>query len=319
MTDTGKPGMADGNGVPALSRDERERVADLAERLFRRPTQTDLGYNALRVREFGFGSGVPERARAFRELTAVIEARLGAPAWCGGSAKGPQVRWRDERHTLVLEGWSAGADLTVHHTGPLERLDAWYFDHGVGDGEEQVPSHDMLPYLWQLHRHPGERLVGGCDCLGLLPVAAPVTSWPLLEESLGMLLGAWSEQLPATVDDWAGFQLHHCAEDNRGGVVGFTPGTGLFAYVDDHDGDDSPEHASAMRALGWQQRIGQRWKAAFPDPDRRSGTALARIVVADARVRGAKSPADLKVRDISCGDDGRFVLPALGLEEWYWG
>ncbi|MFF3341147.1 hypothetical protein [Streptomyces flavidovirens] len=290
-----------------------DAAADLAERLLSRPEPEETGYNAVRIKEFAYEWSVQERGQAFREVMDAITGRVGQPAWCGGSAGGPQVRWRSGQWTLVLDGRTFGADLSVHPSGELERMDCWYFDYGVGDGEEQVSSYDDLPYLWLLHRHEGERLVGGCRCLGMLPVMRLVTNWEDLEESLGMLLAAWSEQLPAMVGDWAGFQLYHSADDHRCGVVGFEPGTGLFTHMQVRDGDESPERESAMRDLGWQERTEHVWKAEFPEPGQESGEALARLLIADARARGARSPADMKVRDISCGDDGYFVLPALGL------
>ncbi|MGW4027756.1 hypothetical protein ACWEFL_00315 [Streptomyces sp. NPDC004838] len=249
-----------------------------------------------------------ERRDAFHQVYAAIVNRIGEPTVYGGSAHGPNVRWRDARRTVLLHGTTHWALLSVHNTDFLEHAEHRSFDWGGGWGAAEPHGFDLLPYIWQLDRGgPGERPVertGGrmASCL------------EHFESALQLMLAAWVEQLPVQVGgDWAGFSLTSAADRGRQLQISYSLEDGLHVSVDDRDGEDSPERALLMRSRGWQSRDRGWWQAEFPEPERPETVEAARLALAELRARGTREPKELRARDVSCKDRGELLLPGLGI------
>lgn len=261
----------------------------------------------VRLLDYPEGASLEQRRAAFGDLFDAVVGGIGDPTIYGGSADGPNVRWRSETRLLMLCGEQWGAWLESHPTDETENAEYRTFEWGGGWSASEPSDFDMLPYIWQLDRQgPGDN----------------PTSWPggrlamgmeHLQRALELLLAAFVEQLPAQIgNEWAGFNL----VDRSGGgriLVAFDD-RGLRVYVDDRAVGDSDEKVGLMRARGWQQREKWRWSASFPHPHRESAARAARLVVDELRARGAVNPADdLSSHDISCNDEGWFQLFGLGV------
>ncbi|MFI1394783.1 hypothetical protein [Streptomyces sp. NPDC020681] len=255
------------------------------------------------------GASLRERRETFREVYAAIVARIGEPTLYGGSADGPNVRWRDARRTVLLAGMLQGATLSVHGTDALETEEHRTFEWGGAWSADESHDFELLPYTWQLDRSgPGERPVaprtGGrmASCLEHFQIA------------LELLLDAWIEQLPVQVgDDWAGFCVTSAADRGRQLQISYAIQDGLQLSVDDRDGEDSPERAQLMRSRGWHFRDRGWWQTEFQEPERPEAAEVARLAVAELRARGTKEPKELRARDVSCKDRGELWLPGLGI------
>ncbi|MGW5764839.1 hypothetical protein [Streptomyces tendae] len=88
-------------------------VADTAESLH------DTGKPGERARVLSYepGAALAQRRTAFGDLFDAVVGRIGGPTLFGGSAEGPNIRWRNERRLLILSGDRHGALLEVHDTG----------------------------------------------------------------------------------------------------------------------------------------------------------------------------------------------------------
>ncbi|MFD5424117.1 hypothetical protein [Streptomyces sp. NPDC127084] len=254
------------------------------------------------------GASTLARREAFREVYGAIAGRVGEPTLYGGSAQGPNVRWRDDRRMLLLSGDRFGVRLSVHHTELLEeeeyRSFAWC---GISS---PTGSHDfdLLPYSWQLYRNgPGERPVArsGSRLAGC---------WEHLEIALELMLGAWAEQLPVQLPgEWAGFTVLSSRDPGRELVVSYSPDEGLSVAVDDRDTDQGPGRERQMRGRGWQARDRGWWQSVFHEVFENAARLAARLTVTELRARGAVAPDDLVVRDVGVNDRGELWLPGLGI------
>lgn len=248
-----------------------------------------------------------QRRDAFGELFGAVVGAIGLPTLYGGSADGPDVRWRSERRLLLLRGNDAGAWLETHPAQELEDEEHLAFKWGGAWSASEPPDFAVLPYLWQLDRR------GPGDNLNAFPGERIAASMEHLQEALELLLAALTEQLPAQLGrDWAAFTIAN-RTGRRGELrVSFAPSSGLWVGVDDCGGGS--EEATTLRDRGWQKQEGSWWQASFPEPTRASAAEAARLIVAELTARGAKTPADdLAARDISCNDSGWLRLTGLGV------
>ncbi|MFI6289263.1 hypothetical protein ACIBCM_31725 [Streptomyces sp. NPDC051018] len=293
-----------GTNLPAL---DHGRAAEFALMLHDTP-EAHLGRAPVPVLAYEPRASLRERRDAFHGVYAAIVARVGEPTIYGGSASGPNVRWRDAGRTVLLHGTAHWALLSVHDTDELERAEHRSFAWTGGWSAAEPHDFDLLPYLWQLDRGgPGERpaeRTGGrmASCL------------EHFESALELMLAAWVEQLPVQVGrDWAGFSLTSTADRGRQLQVSYALGDGLHVSVDDRDGGDSSEHARMMHSRGWHSRDRGWWQAEFPEPERAETTEAARLAMAELRARGTREPKELRARDVSCKDRGELLLPGLGI------
>jgi hypothetical protein len=235
-------------------------------------------------------------------------ARIGEPTLYGGSAEGPNVRWRDGSRLVLLAGSRNRAQLSVHSTDALEHEERRTFEYGGAWSADEPHDFNFLPYAWQLDRSgPGERPIER-------PGGRMASSLEHFESALELLLAAWVEQLPVQVgEDWASFCVTSGADRGRQLLVSFSLADGLHVSIDDRDGEDSPERAQLMRSRGWQFRDRGWWQTDFEDPERAEVSAVARLAVRELRARGSKEPEELRARDVSCKDRGELWLPGLGI------
>jgi hypothetical protein len=267
-----------------------------------------FGRRALQVLAYDPGASLTERRESFRAVYDAIVARIGQPTLYGGSAAGPNVRWRDGRRLVLLAGNRRRAELSVHGTDALEEAERRTFEWGGAWSVDEPYDFDLLPYIWQLDRSgPGERPIE-------LPGARHVSSLEHFQSALEMLLTAWVEQLSVQVgDDWASFSVTSSADRGRQLLISYALEDGLHVSVDDRDGEDSPERAQLMRARGWHSRDRGWWQTDFPAPERAEVATVARLAVTELRARGTKKPEELRARDVSCKDRGELWLPGLGI------
>lgn len=273
---------------------------DTPDAYFGRPPVPVLSYEP--------GASLRDRREAFRVVYAAIVARIGEPTLYGGSAEGPNVRWRDGRRTVLLAGNRHHAQLSVHDTHALESEELRTFEWGGAWSADEAHDFDFLPYAWQLDRSgPGERPVER-------PGARMASSLEHFENALELLLTAWVEQLSVQVgDDWASFSVTSAADRGRQLLISYALEDGLHVSVDDRDGEDSPERARLMHFRGWQSRDRGWWQTDFPEPERPEVSAVARLALAELHARGTKEPEELRARDVSCKDRGDLWLPGLGI------
>ncbi|MFD3654465.1 hypothetical protein [Streptomyces sp. NPDC058620] len=285
-----------------------QRMADAVERLWRRPPDEDSPRSAVRLPHAG------EQGEAVRHALGMLVPLMGVPTLYGGDSHGPNIRWRDDARCLLLDGEEGILRLTSHPTAALEQRERALFERGVGDGDGQVHAYADLPFLWQLRRDAE----GGPPPLP--PCVAP--DWERLEESLRSLMLAWATQLTAqTGDGSAAFDLVNHADGDRPLTFLYGPEDGLVVMVDDEDAPvDDAAHERAMTTRGWHDRaipVARWWVSTF-DPDPSGAAATAGLAVAELRTRGARTPSDLGVADVTCTDTsgeeiGRLTLPGLGL------
>ncbi|MGV9313874.1 hypothetical protein ACWDR0_17045 [Streptomyces sp. NPDC003691] len=284
-----------------------DTAAALARALHERPGEF-IGRDPVPVLSFEPGASLRDRREALGPVYGAIVARTGEPTLRGGSARGPDVRWRDARRTVLLSGAGPWALLSVHDTAALEAAERRSFDWGGAWSRDEPHDPGLLPYLWRLDRGgPGEPPAD-------YPAGCPLPGLDHFASALELLLAAWVEQLPVQVgDDWAAFTLTSSADRGRRFQLSYARRDGLLVSVDDRDGEDSPERGLLMRARGWHCRDRGWWQSEFPDPDRSQAAEAARTVLTELRARGTAAPDQLRARDASCRDRGTLLLPGLGI------
>ncbi|MCW1098322.1 hypothetical protein OJ963_31250 [Streptomyces sp. RS2] len=278
-------------------------AADTAESLH------DTGKPGERARVLSYepGAALAQRRTAFGDLFDAVVGRIGGPTLFGGSAEGPNIRWRNERRLLILSGDRHGALLEVHDTGELEEEEHRDFKWGGSWSADEPSDFHSLPYLWQLDRggsgwgpdvYPGGRLALGPDHL---------------QDALGLILHSFVEHLPAQVgENWAGFVITHRGRDTV--HIAFEPDSGLRLFRYDRAEHDSAEKTSAMHKIGWQQRERRRWAAVFPQDGEDSAARAARLIVTQLRSDGVNNPGEeCALRDVTCNDMGTFDLYGTGI------
>lgn len=169
----------------------------------------------------------------------------------------------------------------------------------------------QLPYLWRLSPH------GRADAaLPALPAVPTAPDWHWLEESLKALLRAWWEQLPAQIGpDVAGFNIvprgDHAGTFSTLSVL-CSQTDGVMLLVDDRAvRGGTPSEVMAGR--GWRDRIMGWWQRDFCGVGAEGPAAAAWMAVAEARLRGVLSPADLGIAEVRCEGGGHLALPGLAL------
>ncbi|MEV6393203.1 hypothetical protein AB0M39_00175 [Streptomyces sp. NPDC051907] len=282
-------------------------AAEFARSLHDAPDR-HFGQDPVPVLLYEPGASLRERREAFQEVYDTVVARIGEPTLYGGSAEGPNVRWRDGDRVVLLAGNRTRAQLSVHGTDALESEERRTFEWGGPCSADEPHDFEYLPYTWQLDRSgPGERPTER-------PGARMASGLEHFESALELLLAAWVEQLPVQVGtDWASFCLTSGVDRGRQLLVSYSLADGLHASIDDRDGEDSPERAHQMVARGWQSRDRGWWQTDIEDPDRASAAAVARLALTELRARGTREPEELRARDASCKDRGELWLPGLGI------
>ncbi|MDH2392654.1 hypothetical protein QCN29_28525 [Streptomyces sp. HNM0663] len=253
-------------------------------------------------------ASLAERRESFRGVYDAIVDRIGEPTLYGGSAHGPNIRWRDAGRVLLLSGDRHQVQLSLHDTEALEDQERRTFAWGGAWSADEPHDFEYLPYSWQLDRGgPGERPLEP-------PGGRRATSLEHFERALSLLLSAWVEQLSVQVGwDWASFCVTSGADRGRQLLVSYSLEDGLHVSIDDRDGEDTAERALLMTSRGWQSRDRGWWQADFPDPDRADAALLARLALTELSARGTRSPDQLRARDVSCKDRGEMWLPGLGI------
>ncbi|MGI5348706.1 hypothetical protein ACQEU8_11000 [Streptomyces sp. CA-250714] len=276
------------------------------------PVELPVGDSFVQLFRHAPDASLPQRRAAFSAFFDALVGSIGEPTLYGGSASGPDVRWRTTERLLTLRGDSRRIWLEGHSTQDEEDDEYRIFKWGGAWHADEPSDFAVLPYVWQLDRQ------GPGDNPEIWPGGRLAMSVERLRESLELLLAAWIEQLPAQVGAyWAGFVIVNCCDGGRELLVSFDADTGLSLSIDVRDvpkDEESQEAVAAMRERGWQHRNRFRWRAEFPAPDRHAASAAARLIAADLAARGAKVPEDdLRVRDVSCFDHGSFDLFGLGI------
>ncbi len=208
---------------------------------------------------------------------------------------------------MLLDRDARGIQLSVRHTDELEAQEADGFVYGQCD--EPAPYYSGLPYLWQLHRGPG-------DPPHVFPRVMTAPNWCWLEESLKALLEVWWEQLPAQIgQDVAGFNIvarsgHESALETLSVLC--SEAEGVMLLVDDREVPGGTPDA-VMEARGWRDRIMGWWQRDFYDLGADGASAAARMTVEELSLRGVSSPERLRMEDVRCEGGGLLVLPGLAI------
>ncbi|MEV7955205.1 hypothetical protein [Streptomyces sp. NPDC088141] len=275
------------------------------------PSADDLSRPPIALVQLATASLSAQRSDAVPAALQAVTDRIGHPTVYGGSAIGPNIRWRSESRTLLLDQGQDGLQLAVRRTAELEEREGEIFARGVGDEPGQIPRYADLPYVWQVH--PSGQ--------GAPPPAVAThtaSSWERLEESLRTLFQSWSTQMPdlfGTGDDWeAAFDIVNRADDNRRLAVLCSARDDLSFFIHDQDGPEVPGQHEAITDRGWQRWLPVlRWWEAYFAPGAEGAAAAARLIVTELRFRGASSPRDLSVTRIDGGAPGQLILPGLGI------
>jgi hypothetical protein len=264
----------------------------------------------IRLIAYQTESSSEARIAAFGELFDAVVGNIGDPTVYGGSASGPDVRWRNDDRLLVLRGDDRGVWLVSRSTAEVEHEEFGIFEHhGPASTTEQFP--DYLPYIWQLFRDgPGEQAYEW-------PALPKALSLEHFRDALEPLLAAFVSQLPTVVGKgWASFEIRKRADDGVLRVIfNLINGDGLTVSARHRTYADANSTA-VMRARGWQRcdDSGTWWETGFPDPGHESAAKVARLIVHELHAWGAVEPEkDLYVEDVSCDDEGSFHLPGLGI------
>ncbi|MGW2404097.1 hypothetical protein ACWCXK_06165 [Streptomyces sp. NPDC001739] len=285
-----------------------EGIANLAERLYVSPSESDLQRHPVPLHKYG-GAPVGALRRDFtaHALDAIVD-RIGQPTSYGGSTAGPVVRWRDVHRTLLLDSGAEGLQLSVRRTAALEAMERASFE-GTEDADPAF-YYSRLPYLWQLY------LEGTSDELPPLPAVPRAPDWSWLKESLKALLDAWWEQLPPQIgQDTAGFNIvprgEHQGTFSTLSVL-CSQADGVLLLVDDREvPGGTPREAMAGR--GWHDRTMGWWQRDFYDLGPEGPAAAARMAVEEMRLRGVRSPEDLATAEVRCEGGGQLALPGFAL------
>ncbi|MFF7415550.1 hypothetical protein [Streptomyces lydicus] len=243
-----------------------------------------------------------------REVLAIVIERIGAPTLYGGDAVGPVVRWRDEKRTVLLKCRAQSLQLSVRATAELEAWEASEF--AIDERSDPASYYSKIPYLWQLYR-------GGDSPPLRFPAVATAPDWRWLEESIKALLRAWWEQLPAQIgEDGAEFSV---VPWSRWGnalstlSVRCSEAEGVMLSV--YGGVSGATSEEVMEARGWQDHMVGWWQSDFYELGADGAAPAARMGVEELRLRGVRSPADLRVVDVRCEGGGLLVLPGLAIRD----
>lgn len=238
-----------------------------------------------------------------------LTERIGPPALFGADRQGPNLRWRAHGRSLLLRCDSGVLQLSCHDTDELEQRELEAFrtsaDARVGQDE---PS--TVPYLWQVIYDPRAAVPP-------LPAELPAATWGQLEASLADVLRSFCSLHPllAPVDDWElGFNIVNRADHDQHLAVLRAPSDGLALFQQDHKHTRDEAHDQAMSERGWDERLPVHnwWMASF-EPTRENALKAARLASIEMQLRGARSPADLALTQVSAGQMGHLLLPGLAI------
>ncbi|MFI7087729.1 hypothetical protein ACIBUR_29545 [Streptomyces anulatus] len=196
--------------------------------------------------------------------------------------------------------------VSVVETGELDCMEQGAFLRAAEKARRSAEGSE-LPFLWRLQPAGG--------ALPPPPVSR-TPDWGELQRSLEALLRTWCSQLEVQVgQDAAAFNIVSAA-DRRWRLCGMvSPEEDLTVFVDDRGGPGGPRGRAEMLQRGWQTFIPllQVWDAVFERTDAGAASAAA-LMVAELRHRGVVAPRELRLTDLSVGDEGQLDLPGLGIE-----
>ncbi|MFG3429419.1 hypothetical protein [Streptomyces californicus] len=119
--------------------------------------------------------------------------------------------------------------------------------------------------------------------------------------------------VPLVGSEGAGFNI--VVRDRRWRLcVIVSPEDQLLLAVDDRGLREGQAYELGMRQRGWQTFVPllRIWDAQFPLSDAGAASA-ARLVVAELQHRNVRSPGELRLTDISSGDQGQLDIPGLSI------
>ncbi|MGW0670628.1 hypothetical protein [Streptomyces sp. NPDC002746] len=198
-----------------------------------------------------------------------------------------------------------------------------------------------MPYLWQVVYDPkaaapplpagphagtwGQLEASLTDVLRSFcsphPLLTPIDDWELghtwgqLEPSLTDVLRSFCSPHPllTPIDDWElGFNIVNRADHDQHLAVLCAPSDGLALFQQDHKHTRDEAHDEAMSERGWDEKLPVHnwWMASF-EPTLENASKAARLASIEMQLRGASSPADLALTQVSAGQMGQLLLPGL--------
>lgn len=273
----------------------------LAQRLLHQPSEEDFRTAPIPLGCHAHASLAGDETR---QVLAELFEQLGRPSQCGGGVDGPDVRWRTQSHTVILDARRDGRlQLSARRTPSLEDSESERF---LRCATRRPPSEGGgLPYLWRYQRSGPFQLA---------PATPVAQDWGQLQSALEALLCAWSQHLEALVgEDDAGFTIDH--GDGQLALM-VSPRDDVAVFGDRRDGTDrDADHLAAMIARGWHSFIPvlSWWEACF-DRTPAGAAAAARLVVDELTARGVRTPSDLRLIRATLGaGGGRLDIPGAGI------
>lgn len=273
----------------------------LAQRLLLQPSEEDFRTAHLLLGRQAHASSASDE---IRQVLIGLFDQLGQPSQYGGGADGPDVRWRAESHTVILDARRDGRlRLSARRTPALDDSEAERFQRCAtrrpqGEG-------GRLPYLWRYQRSGPFRPA---------PAAPVAQDWMQLQSALEELLRAWSHHLEVLAgDEDAGFTIDH--GDGQLTLM-VSPREDVALFADRRDGTGRGiDRLAVMTERGWHDfsPVLSSWEAYF-DRTAAGAAAAARLVVTELHARGVRTPSDLRLIRASLGaDGGRLDIPGAGI------
>ncbi|MFF3257810.1 hypothetical protein ACFYWO_01385 [Streptomyces sp. NPDC002932] len=273
----------------------------LARRLLHQPSEEDFQAEPMILGRLVHPSLVSDEVQ--HVLNGLL-GQLGQPSQYGGGAHGPDVRWRADSHTVILD---AGRDgrlrLSARRTPALDDSEAERFQSCATRRPQSEGG--RLPYLWRYQRSGPFRPA---------PAAPVAQDWAQLHCALEELLRAWGHHLEVLVgDEDAGFAIDH-GDGQLTLMVSPREDVALFGDRRDGTGRDA-DRLAVMTARGWHgfSPVLSSWEAYF-DRTPAGAAAAARLVVTELKARGVPTPSDLRLIRATLGTGGgRLDIPGAGV------
>ncbi|MEU3877548.1 MULTISPECIES: hypothetical protein [Streptomyces] len=288
----------------AVAPDARLRpVGQYEERYVDGEAYVELAVPVLKPADTGAAAQAAAFAEAREELTAELgEASIMGvygdlgPFYASGPLWGtPYLRWRGRPNTLELRAGTAGPELVLQPTDPVE---SWFWRQGHGEehaitgffGSTRGPANAGLgfPGGWRAQRW--ETVTRAlADFLSTLPAETTALGTPISMPIYGRGAGPGAPLL---------FDIS-CSD--RLSIACFPP----------YDMDPNPETLGWGRAADhpatrevWDDDYDPRWRIDAGAPGEPRGRELAETLVATARAAGVRDPQDLIV-----GGEAEYMSP----------